>query len=138
MTRLYSAQKSAHPSPLLFTSPRPCLPRYNSLFNEILSTFWFASDKCFPFNGLIFNVLLDYVTLELFEHASSLIFTHSSSTSQQRFAIIQESSKLKSYLNSKEMTNFKTLKVNQICYKYFNVIYQNVRNDVLFLEIHMK
>jgi len=36
------------------------------------------------------------------------------------------------------MANFKTLKINQICYKYFNVIYQNARNDVFFLEIHMK
>jgi len=33
------------------------------------------------------------------------------------------------------MANFKTLKINQICYKYFNVIYQNVRNDVFFLKL---
>jgi len=45
---------------------------------------------------------------------------------------------LKGHLNSKKMANFKTLKINQICYKYYNVIYQNVRNDVLILEIHMK
>jgi len=35
------------------------------------------------------------------------------------------------------MANFKTLKI-YLCYKYFNVLYQNVRNDVFFLEIHMK
>jgi len=41
-------------------------------------------------------------------------------------------------LNSQKMANFKTLKINQICYKYFNVKNQNVCNDVFFLEIHMK
>jgi len=44
----------------------------------------------------------------------------------------------KNWLRAKKMANFTTLKINQICYKYFNVIYQNVRNDVFFLEIHMK
>jgi len=41
---------------------------------------------------------------------------------------------VKGHLNGKKMGNFKTLKINQICYKYFNVIYQNFRNDVLILS----